>query len=230
MCNRDGIHLHIRHRLADGAAVVLLVLPGRVADHTDGLFVQQAEQLQPLPVEGARDLRVAVQLPLCVACRLTLVLRHAGLAEVPEGQAGDGVVHAEGPAEGAVTPPPLTGPVLLQARRTEAVAALQDHRLLEDVAAHGAGEVHLRQREPASHVSTVKVKVSKFWSWICWTNTGIRSDHKGMRNHLETLKCRNFDGKTRLDVPFRCRVVTAVNTSCFAESLRGGGAHFLNPL
>lgn len=148
------MYLHVCHRLADGAAVVLLVLPGRVADHTDGLPVQQTEQLQLLPVLGAHDLGVAVQLPLGVPGGLTPVLRHAGLTQVPEGQAGDGVVHAGGSAQGAVPPPALPGPVLLQARRAEAVAALQHHRLPEDVAAHGAGEVHLRQGEPACHVST----------------------------------------------------------------------------
>lgn len=128
---------------------MLLVLPRGVAHDTDRLLVQQAVQLQLLPMKRAH-------LPPCFLHFLTLLLLspsllHTGLTQVLQGQAGHRVVHAVGPAQGTVSFPSLPSPVLLETGSAEAVGALEDHGVPEDVAAYGTGEVLLWQKEPACH-------------------------------------------------------------------------------
>lgn len=144
------IYLHIQKCLTYRTAVVLLVLPRGVAHDTDRLLVQQAVQLKPLSVKRAH-------LPPCFPHILTLLLLflllHTGLTQVLQGQAGHRLVHALGPAQGAVSFPSLPRPVLLETGSAEAVGALEDHGVPEDVAAYGTGEVLLGQREPACHTN-----------------------------------------------------------------------------
>lgn len=116
---------------------------GGVADHADGLIIHNAEELEPLLVQGAhlpwRDDQIAARLPL-----LKLSLLHARLAQVLQGEAGYRVVSRAAPAQGALavaTPPP----VLFKAGSAKAMAALEDHRLLEDLTTDGAGQVNVRE-------------------------------------------------------------------------------------
>lgn len=111
-----------------------------MANHTDGLVVRQAKKLQPLPVKRAHLPRIAVQLSHRFLQTLTLL--DVRLAQVLQGEAGHGVILRLGSAQRAVAAPSTT-PVLLQTGCTEAVAALEDHRVLEDFVAYGTGEVHL---------------------------------------------------------------------------------------
>lgn len=143
-------YLHVHDGLADGAAVVLLVPLRGVADHADGLAVHHAEQLEPLLVNGAHlpgeDVQLLPRLQL-------LAVLHARLAQVLQGEAGHRVVHRAAPAQGALSVAPRS-PVLLQTGGAETVAALEDHGLLEDLAADGTGQVHLGQRQPDCHPGT----------------------------------------------------------------------------
>lgn len=139
-------HLHVHQGLADGAAVVLLVPPGGVTNHADRLLVLRAEELEPLPVERTHLPRLSARL-LRPQLRAVALLQ-VGLAEVLQDQAGDRLVQGLAPAQRAV-PAPADAPVLLQAGRAEAVAALEDDRVSEDLAADGAGQVGLR--EPTCH-------------------------------------------------------------------------------
>lgn len=128
---------------------MLFVPPGGVANHTDGLVVHFAEKLELLPVKRAHLARVTVQLPR--RSPQTLALLHVRLAQVLQGEAGYGIIHGLGSAQGAVAAPSVP-PVLLQTGRTEAVAALEDHRVSEDVAAYGTGQVYFW--EPGCHPDT----------------------------------------------------------------------------
>lgn len=140
-------YLHVHDGLADGAAVVLLVPLRGVANHADGLTVHHAEQLEPLLVNWAHlpgeDVQLLPRLQL-------LAVLHARLAQVLQGEAGHRVVHRAAPAQRALSVAPCR-PVLLQTAGAEAVAALEDHGLLEDLAADGTGQVHLGQRQPDCH-------------------------------------------------------------------------------
>lgn len=147
---KASIYLHIQNCFADRTAVVLLVFPWGVADHTDGLFVQQAIQLELLVVGRAHLSWITVQLPSCLFHREALLL-HTRLTQVLQGQTGHGVVQVLGSAQRAVPSSSPSSPVLLQAGSTEAVGALEDHRVPEDGAAYGTGQVLLGQRQPACH-------------------------------------------------------------------------------
>lgn len=116
---------------------------GGVTDYADGLIVHYAEEFQPLLVQGAHlpwwDNQIAARLSL-----LDLSLLQARLAQVFQGEAGYRVVSRTTSTQGALavaTPPP----VLLKAGSAEAMAALEDHGVLEDLTTDGAGKVHVRK-------------------------------------------------------------------------------------
>lgn len=83
------------------------------------------------------------QLLRCLLRFLALVCIR--LAQVLQGETRNGIIHTLSSAQRTVTVSSLSTPVLLQAGCTEAVAALQDHWVSEDFAAHGTSEVQLRE-------------------------------------------------------------------------------------
>lgn len=159
-CFISEVYLHICQSLADRATVVLFVLFWSVANHTDGLIVLRTEKLELLPMKRTELPRVAALFPL----RFSLILPslvQVRLAQVLQGEARYGVIHRLVPAHRAVAGPP-GAPVLLQAEFTEAMAALEDHRVSEDIAAYGTGQVDLREREPTCHPDTALVWRQKY--------------------------------------------------------------------
>lgn len=103
-------------------------------------------------MKRARLSWLTVQLLSCFL--QTLAFLDVRLTQVLQGETGYWIIQTLGSAQRAVAVSSPLSPVLLQTGCTEAVAALEDHRVLEDFTAYGAGEVDLWEREPASHVLT----------------------------------------------------------------------------
>lgn len=134
----------------DGHAVVFLVFFCIPTNHTDELLVRHTVELELLAVQTAELLRRTV-------CALGVLLQPQGVGHVPQRQITRRLLSrrkrliAHRARLEVTLPPPLP-----QTRRTEAVAAQQDHGVVEYVAAHRAAAVPLRlpfgRRRARSHV------------------------------------------------------------------------------
>ena len=107
--------------------------PRSLAHHADGLLVVHTEELQLLSMLTTGEVPLARFFP---ASSLK-----EGLAEVPQGQVGWGALLGGPPSADGTGTGATTIPEALQAGSAEAVAARQQDRILEDVAAHGTRQV-----------------------------------------------------------------------------------------
>lgn len=126
------------------------MLLGRVTHTAENFKVIQTEELHNFPVRHAPLLHHLRLLPrptgLCpVRAGPALLLLQESVSHVLQGQTHRGLRQgALPPADGALTPGLLLVPELLQAVPAETVAALEHHRVLEDLAANGTGQLLLQ--------------------------------------------------------------------------------------
>lgn len=137
-------HLKVMCCFLYGTHAVALVLLGGVTHAAQQLLVIVAEEFERLSVGGTQ-----VQLPGGGAGRRgrrvqSLLLLHQRLTHVLQHQADSGLgKRAPLPADGTLALGRLLAPELVQAGAAEAVATAQDHRVGEDLAAHGTRQLVL---------------------------------------------------------------------------------------
>lgn len=132
-------HLEVLSSFLQGTHLVALVLLGGMTHTAEDFKIIQTEELEDFPMCDTVRLHHPSFLPCPTSpsCgRLSLLLPQKSVSHVLQGQADRGLCQrALPPANGALTPGLLLVPELLQTGPTEAVAALEHHRLLENFTA-----------------------------------------------------------------------------------------------
>lgn len=141
-----------------------------LAHHTDRLHVHLTVQEQPLAMRTTTSLSLLPLSPPFLAssssswspflCSL-LLLSLVDLHDVPEGQVGWRGLSGEKTAAHRAQLLGLFPPVLIQADRAKAVAAIQHHRVGEKLTADGALQVIFQGWRSESHFWTEKNKAGK---------------------------------------------------------------------
>lgn len=160
-----------------------LVLFGGVAHAAESLQIVQTEELEDFPVRGTHHVRQLQRLAAPAGSGLSsgrahpvLLVLQEGVGHVLQRQADRGLRQGTlPPAHGALAPRLLLVPELLQAGPAEAVAALQNHGVPEDLAADGAGQLLLQHGAGAR-------------------GDGPRSREHGCRRRLGTLEEQELSG------------------------------------
>lgn len=138
-------NLEVLSRLVHRTHSVSLVLLGRVTHAAKNLKVVETEKLQDFAVRVAPLLHHRHRSHHRGLLPAPLLLLEERIGHVLQSQAHRGLrQRALAPADGTLAPAFPLAPELLQTRAAEAVAALEHHRVPEDLAADGAGQLLLQ--------------------------------------------------------------------------------------